>query len=259
MTCRDLDELLTSTAALSEEAQEHIASCATCRSLKIAVEGSTSSSDLNSSTLDRIRGPVLSGLTPVRPLASVRVFAALFICIFVAAASLGALKFGIYGWPALNLAQRIAIFVVLTILAVLTAATAARHMRPGARRIGGGFLFILIFAVIEAVFLILFHDYSLGRFVHWGTACLRAGLLCAIPVALLIWFLVRRGYVLNPVSAGAAIGCIAGLAGLTALEIHCPILTIPHVAVWHAAVVAVSAAAGALGGFATAALGRRAH
>jgi hypothetical protein len=78
-------------------------------------------------------------------------------------------------------------------------------------------------------------------------------------VGLLIWFLVRRGYVLNPVSAGAVIGCIAGLAGLTALEIHCPILTIPHVAVWHVAVVAISAAAGALGGFATRALGRRAQ
>jgi hypothetical protein len=124
-------------------------------------------------------------------------------------------------------------------------------MRPGAKRIGGGLLFIWIFAAIEAVFLILFHDYSLGRFVHWGTGCLRAGLLCAIPAAFLMWFLVWRGYVLNPVSAGAAIGCIAGLAGLTALEIHCPILTVPHVAVWHAAVVVVCAAAGALAGLAT--------
>jgi hypothetical protein len=123
-------------------------------------------------------------------------------------------------------------------------------MRPGAVSLGGGLLFALTFAVPEAVFLILFHDYSLGRFVHWGTGCLRAGLLCAIPVALVVWFIVRRGYVLRPVSTGAAIGCIAGLAGLTALEIHCPILTIPHVAVWHAAVVLVCAAAGALAGLA---------
>lgn len=252
MTCRDLDELLASAAALNEEAQEHIASCATCRSLKTGMEGSANSSDLNSSVLDRIRDPLLLRLVPVRPLASARAFAALFICIFVAAAFLGALKFGIYGWPALDVTQRIAIFVLLAILAVLTAATAARHMRPGAKRIGGGLLFMVIFAAIEAVFLILFHDYSLGRFVHWGTGCLRAGLLCAIPAAFLIWLLVRRGYVLNPVSAGAAIGCIAGLAGLTALEIHCPILTIPHVAIWHAAVVAISAAAGALAGLATA-------
>jgi hypothetical protein len=250
MTCRDLDELLSSSAALNEEAQAHIASCATCRSLKMAMD--RPATDLNRSALDRIRGSVLSGLVPVRPLASARVFAALFICTFLAAALLGALKFGIYGWPALDVAQRISIFVLLVILAVLTAVTAARQMRPGAKRIGGGVLFMVIFAAIEAVFLVLFHDYSLGRFVHWGTGCLRAGLLCAIPVALLIWFLVRRGYVLNPVSAGAAIGCMAGLAGLTALEIHCPILTIPHVAVWHAAVVAISAAAGALAGLATA-------
>lgn len=259
MTCRDLDELLTSAAALNEEAQEHIASCASCRSLKMAMEGSAGSSDLNNAVVERIRGPVLSGLVPVRPLASLRIFAAFFICIFAAAGSLGALEFGIYGWPALNVAQRVAIFAVLAALAILAAAATARHMRPGAKRISGGFLFILVFAAIEAVFLVLFHDYSLGRFVHSGTGCLSAGLLCAIPVAFLIWFLVRRGYVLNPVSAGAAIGCLAGLAGLTALEIHCPILTIPHVAVWHAAVVAVSAAAGALGGFATAALGRRAQ
>ena len=30
------------------------------------------------------------------------------------------------------------------------------------------------------------------------------------------------------------------MAGLTALELHCPILTIPHVAIWHAGVVLIS-------------------
>ena len=53
----------------------------------------------------------------------------------------------------------------------------------------------------------------------------------------------------SPVPAGASIGAVAGLTGLTALEIHCPILTIPHVAVWHAGIFVVSVAAGALIGW----------
>lgn len=252
MTCRDFEEVFSS-AVLDREAEEHIAECEDCRSLRAAVEAGASSAKPDNSVLDRIRGPLLSSLSPVRPLAPVAAFAALFLCIFGAAAVLGVLKFGIYGWPALSVLQRVVIFLVLIAFAVLSAAMAARHMRPGARTIGGGLLFTLTFAAIEAVFLILFHDYSLGRFVHWGTGCLRSGLLCAIPAALVIWFIVQRGYVLRPVSAGAAIGCIAGLAGLTALEVHCPILTIPHVAVWHAAVVVVCAAAGALIGLAAAA------
>jgi hypothetical protein len=145
--------------------------------------------------------------------------------------------------------QRITIFPVLLALAVMAAFTAARGMRPGAQALAGGVVFAISFVAEEAVFLSVFHDYSLGHFLHWGTGCLRSGLLCAIPVALLVWLLVRRGYIVAPVSTGVVIGSLAGMAGLTALESHCPILTIPHVAIWHVGVLIVSVAIGALIGW----------
>ena len=101
----------------------------------------------------------------------------------------------------------------------------------------------------------VFDDYILGQFFRAGLRCLGLGMLTAVSAGILVWLLVRRGYILAPISAGCSIGALAGLTGLFGLELHCPILTIPHVAIWHAAVVAVSAALGAVGGW----VGSRTH
>jgi hypothetical protein len=252
MTCRDMNGILMSArtgAELSAEAQEHIQTCAECRALVFSVDSADAPYAVDAALLERIRGSVLSSAGPVRPLPPTAVFALAFVIIFGAIAFAGALRLGIHGLPALAVIQRIAIFTVLLALAFLTAFTAARSMRPGARTLSGGLVFMITLVAAEAVFFSVFHNYSVGRFLHWGAGCLRSGLLCAIPAALLIWLLVRRGYILAPVSTGAAIGALAGMAGLTALELHCPILTIPHVAIWHAGVLVISIAVGALIGW----------
>jgi hypothetical protein len=141
--------------------------------------------------------------------------------------------------------QRLVMFTVLAAGAVLAAVTTAQHMRPGAKSLRGAVLFLIALVAVEAAFFALFHDYNMGRFVHWGSACLRAGLWCALPAGVLVWLLLRRGYAVAPVSTGAAVGVVAGLAGLTALQLHCPILTIPHMAVWHGGILMGSVAAGA--------------
>jgi hypothetical protein len=46
------------------------------------------------------------------------------------------------------------------------------------------------------------------------------------------------------------VGTLAGLAGVTMLELHCINLETLHVMLWHTAVMPVSAAAGALVGWA---------
>jgi hypothetical protein len=252
MTCRDMNGILISArtgAELSAEAQEHIRTCAECRGLVSSVGSAEAPDALGTALLDRIRGSILSSARPVRPLAPTAVFALAFVIIFGAIAYAGASRLGIHGLPVLTVVQRIAIFSVLLALAFLAAFTAARSMRPGARTLSGGVVFIITLLAAEAVFFSVFHNYEVGRFFHWGSGCLRSGLLCAIPAALLIWLLVRRGYVVAPVSTGVAIGALAGMAGLTALELHCPILTIPHVAIWHAGVLVISIAVGALIGW----------
>jgi hypothetical protein len=95
----------------------------------------------------------------------------------------------------------------------------------------------------------MFRDYHTHNFVHEGIACLSAGLLHAIPAALASWVLLRRGFAVNPVAAGLVAGTLAGLAGVTMLELHCPNFEALHVMLWHTAVVPASGAAGALLGW----------
>lgn len=154
-------------------------------------------------------------------------------------------------WP-LRIAHRTneggLIFSVLGILIWMAATTCVSEIIPGSRRrvapgalLGAGSLALL------AVFAVLFHDYRTGHFVSQGVVCLTAGLLHAIPAALASWLLLRRGFAVNSVAAGLVMGTLAGLAGVTMLELHCANLQAPHVMLWHTAVMPVSAAAGVAG------------
>lgn len=100
------------------------------------------------------------------------------------------------------------------------------------------------------VFALLFRDYRSDHFFSAGIACLLAGLLVAIPAAILSWSLLRRGFAVNPVAAGLVRGALAGGSGVTMLELHCGNFQTLHVLVWPTVVAPVSAAAGALVGWA---------
>jgi hypothetical protein len=65
-------------------------------------------------------------------------------------------------------------------------------------------------------------------------------LLAAVP----FWILLRRGAVLSPRVTGAATGLLAGLAGTSTLEIHCPNLDVWHILVSHLGVAVLGAVAG---------------
>ena len=71
----------------------------------------------------------------------------------------------------------------------------------------------------------------------------------ALPAALLSWLVVRRGFAINPVSAGLIAGALGGIAGVGMLELHCPNFEAAHLLVWHMAVVPLSAALGAFAGW----------
>ncbi|HVX67243.1 MAG TPA: NrsF family protein, partial [Bryobacteraceae bacterium] len=253
MTCREMDRILieASTAAdLPETARDHLRTCSHCRALFAAMaQAPGDGGTLDPQLLDRVRTPILASVPRVRPLGPAGLFAAAFLSIVALVAAGGAGCLGVYGPQAMTPLQRVAIFAVLLAGAVLAAVTAAQHMRPGAKALRGSVLFLVALMAVETAFFALFHDYSLGRFVRWGTGCLGAGLGCALPAGMLVWLLIRRGYSVAPVSTGAAVGVVAGMAGLTALQLHCPILTIPHMAVWHGGILIGSVALGALVGW----------
>jgi len=60
----------------------------------------------------------------------------------------------------------------------------------------------------------------------------------------------RPGAILSPIMTGAATGLLAGLAGTTALEIHCPNLDAWHILASHLGVAVIGAVVGLLVGWA---------
>jgi hypothetical protein len=200
---------------------------------------------------------IVADLKPVRPLAPSRFF--LFACaiVFLCIVAIGAAPFGMSGWGTLSLAQRIAVFGTLTASSTLLAVSMVGQMAPGSKyALAPAVLPITILSALVVIFVAVFRSHPERAFIADGLACIKGGLTYSIPAAMLFWLLVRRGANLYPKLIGAAAGGLAGLIGLSVLEINCSNLNVFHILVWHWGVVGVSSAAGALLGAAVEYLGR---
>jgi len=197
--------------------------------------------------LESIAASIKPSMLPVRPMPPAWLLTAGLTLIAVAVALAGAAHAGFYGIERLTVFECILIFPALVLLLWASAAEFAASMVPGSRRrMHPGVLLAISCLALMGVFSGVFRDYHNTHFVSAGIACLVAGLAHAIPVALLSWLLLRRGFAVNPVAAGAIAGTLAGLAGVTMLELHCPNFQLLHVLVWHTAVVPAAGATGAL-------------
>jgi hypothetical protein len=203
--------------------------------------------DVDPALLDRVAKSIESSMRPVRPLPPAWLLASGLVLICAAVALAGAARSGFYGIQKLSVLERALIFPTLGILIWLAATICVSEMIPGSRRrVAPGALLGVGSLVLLAVFAVLFRDYRTDHFVSEGVTCLTAGLLHAIPTALASWLLLRRGFAVNSVAAGLVTGTLAGLAGVTMLELHCANFQAPHVMLWHTAVMPLSGAAGAL-------------
>jgi hypothetical protein len=197
--------------------------------------------------LARIANSIGGSLRPVRPIPSSPVLVAALVAVCVAVASAGATMLGMHGIQAMSAAGIALIFPVLLVLICLAAVVCVSEMIPGSRhRVAAWVVLTGGCLALTAVFAMLFTDYRSESFIAQGLPCLRAGLLHAIPTAVIAWWILHRGFALNSLAAGVAVGTLSGLAGVGMLELHCPNFEAPHVMVWHTAVLALSGAAGAL-------------
>jgi hypothetical protein len=202
--------------------------------------------------LERIRESIKPSLRPVSPLPPPWLMTLGLTAVCATISLAGAARSGFFGFAKMDLQERFLIFPVLTVLAVLAAVAFVRQMTPASRiRLSPGALLALSSLALLAVFGDVFRDHHVDHFVSAGIACLLTGLLYALPAGLLGWWLLRRGFAVKPVSAGLIAGTLAGLAGVGMLELHCPNFQAAHILVWHTAVVPVSAALGALVGWAS--------
>jgi hypothetical protein len=197
--------------------------------------------------LQRVAASIRPSLQPVRPLAPRWILTAGLVLIGAAVSLAGAARAGFYGFDKMDLPERVLIFITLGVLACAGAGKFVAESIPGSKyRVSSRRLLGISCAVLLGVFALLFRDYHTEHFLSVGITCLVVGLLHAIPVALLGWVLLRRGFAVNPVAAGVAAGALAGFAGVAMLELHCPNFEAFHILVWHTAVVPVSAALGGL-------------
>jgi hypothetical protein len=188
-------------------------------------------------------------LQPVRPFAATWVLVIGVVLVGAVVALVGAARAGFQGVEALSMPARLLIFGALALLAGVAAAQMVREWIPGSRHVPSVAILAASSLALLAVFALLFHDYHAYHFLSSGLTCLATGLLHAVPAALLAWWLLRRGYAVNSVSAGLIVGTFAGLAGLTMLELHCTNFEALHVLVWHTLVVPVGASLGAIAGW----------
>jgi hypothetical protein len=206
--------------------------------------------DLDPLVLERIGDSIKPSLRPVRPLPPVWLMAMGLVLVGAAVSLAGAARAGFIGVAKMNLLERSLVFPALGLLACLAAVSFVHQMIPASRlRVSPGAVLVLSSVVLLAVFARLFRDYHTGHFFSAGIACLLTGLLHAIPAGLLSWLMLRRGFAVNPASAGLVAGTLGGLAGVAMLELHCPNFQAAHILVWHTAVVPVSAALGSLLGW----------
>lgn len=199
----------------------------------------------DAAVIQAIKASILPLLRPVRPLAPAWVWVAALLLVAGAIATIGAAFLGMSGLRALTGGARTIIFSVVGLCAGMTGHALTREMVPGTpRRFPPWSLLLVSGAALMISFVLLFDDYGMANFVKAGIPCLATGMSCAIGTALVLAVLLRRGFFVNPAAGGLAAGTLAGLTGVSVLELHCPNLSVPHVIVWHVAVLAASGLAG---------------
>jgi hypothetical protein len=248
MTCREMDTVIGShsgDSTLPPEAARHVVECEGCRLLVNALDKAHNGLEPSAGRLKQIQAAINEGLRPVRPLASSRVYLLAFMLISVAVVAIGSSLLGINGWDALRSIQRITVFTTLTASAFLLAISVVRQMAPGGKHsISPSLLPIGILTPLILVVAVVFQVRHESAFVPDGLACLRTGLTYSIPAALLFWVLLSRGAVLYPKLTGAAAGGLAGLIGLSVLEVKCSNLNVYHILLWHWGVILLCSVGG---------------
>ncbi len=110
------------------------------------------------------------------------------------------------------------------------------------------FLPFLVIAITGAVALGFENPMMWGRMLlgmNWGTCLLCIPFFAVVPFVALIWFL-RKGAPTDLRRTGAIAGLVAGALGATAYAFHCPDDSIPFIAVWYGAMIALCAFVGSL-------------
>ncbi len=195
----------------------------------------------------RAKVAILADLKPVKPLPPAWIFLTGFAVIFTLLCGFSVYRLPPWGWQALSTAQKLSLFGTLAVSASLLGHSLVREMAPGSKKwLPPAWGPVLAFGLLIPVVIMSLPFESDEDFISNGLVCLRLGSGWVVLAGALFWLLLRRGAWLSPLAEGTAAGTLAGLVGVTVLQLHCPILDRAHVVTWHLGAAALGAAAGFL-------------
>jgi hypothetical protein len=264
VTCQEATRVISlypRNALLPSEAVAHIAGCENCLRLMGLSDAGLGAGSAQPNLWKQIQSAMARDLKPVRPLERPAVYVLTFAVIFLAVLAVALAPAGTAdGWDALSAGQRAAVFTVLAVNGGLLIISLVRQMAPGSPDpISPAVLLAGVPAVFVLAIAVVFRPRPEPGFLANGATCFRIGLSYSIPALFILWIVARRGAMLRPWLTGTVLGGLAGLTGLSILEMNCSNLNLYHILVWHGGVVV----AGALGGGALTALSayieRRVH
>ena len=209
------------------------------------------SPEVSSELSQRIQGKLLAALTPLKPMASIKVCVLRFLAMFLAFAAGLVVTMGAAGLRQMSTWQFLGSGLLLAAGAVLFSLSLARQMTPGSRRGIPTWLAMALFsgAALGGITL-LFPWRETGTSIGLSWQCSLREFAIAAPAAALLWLLLRRSApALSPTALGASVGAMAGLLAVTVLQFGCVYQQALHLLLWHWSVLAISAGAGALFGW----------
>lgn len=235
------------TLTLSQQALEHLRRCERCQRLYQWFREGFSLAEVSPVVYEKIQAQLKASLKPVSPQSPPRVLAAQFLIVFFLFASPAIGMLGAAGLHEMRWIQLIGIGSVLVFGAALLSLSLAWQMTPGSlHRVPARVAVPALMAGFLVGIAILFPWHAPEAFLVRGWSCLKAGLLMAIPAALLFWMLVRRGHAMATGALGGTLGAIAGLLGASVLQLTCARQDASHLLVWHGGVLVISIGLGML-------------
>lgn len=230
------------------ELQQHLNSCHACREFAAFLPMARAEMPTGA-RIAAIQADLTRNWKPVNPLPGAGVQAVMLWAFYAAVAIAAAVAIGFAGVSAMPFWQLAVYIGAFAAVAALVAFVAVQRLNPGMLAlIPGTRASWFATALLTALVPLLFPKFGVQSF-SGGEACLKTGCEVAAGAAVVFGFAVRRTFASRPIGAGAAVGLLAGLCGVTALALHCPVLNTPHILVWHFAVLGISSAVGALLGF----------
>jgi hypothetical protein len=255
MNCNEVAKALVEKSfatPLPPEAQEHLNGCKRCQEFVRVLNEPVPVNPPSPAILGQIERSIAADLRPVRPLAPARYFFAAVVGIFVSIVGLVSYRIGAHAVGRMSSLQAGVILSALAIAVGLLAYSLVHQMAPGDRlRIPPALLAVGIVISLAVATSVLFQFQHERNFWANSWNCLRMGVPVGALASVPFWLILRRGAILNPALTGAGTGLLAGLAGTSVLEMHCPNLDASHILTAHLGVAVICAVAGLIAGLVT--------